>query len=925
METIHWTSFGAGVGVGVAAAAVGSRAWRATRRYQQRETQARQTYSIRGADPGYMRALVQHARHAHSFGHRLALHEIFVPPRFLPLPELPAPGEDDDSMGDSFDSIPQFPAYPALHAAFPLRTLSYEDIGRSTHPLAILGDIGSGRTTALLGLALWSAGFLELPETQDAVERQIELQDSELPTREQAARIKQRLAQAEAARKRSLGEDSTTAEEQEKHARLRVPLYVHFATMMPFLESRSARLDPAEPLVEGLRQQPGWLSAKRMVGRSYKLLETGRALLLLDGYDELPPAQQSLALDWLRAFLELYPTNQPVIALPLGTETMLMDMGIVPLFLQPWHDQQLQHSTQQWQQHWRRFGEKRLHVDRERFKHEDDFVRSVAHRARSMNAFEASLHIWTEYSGQPGNQSEQMQRYLQELMPDVQALLPDLRELAVLQLDEGYFTLEDWVDLALDRQAQENAPEEASEERSEDSPPTPIAPEDLDDFYGHVIQQAPETREVQTQATSPVLLEDDDETLDKKLLRELTRQQTQRLKKLRQAGLIVRYPGGRYQFRHRYVAAYLAALSLANASEDMIRQKYEQPAWREAFGYLLQQRDLEFLVQEQLTRKPDVLHETHLSLTRLLPYAAEDMPWRNDLLRRLGHILVEEPQYTLLRQRTAAALVNSRDPGAIVIFRHALQSQNATLRQLACWGLGVLRDTAVVDALTKIVIQDPSLNVRIAAGMSLGVIGTHEAFLSMTDAFEITNDTPVQRVLAECMTAYPEEGYLALATALQSDDYMTRRSAVFALGRIPKDWALITLNDMLLEDDEWYVRSAAEGVFQQMHHDSLRRLQPYPRSEALPWLRNWAHNNLDLDEWFEGNEEIDFVQQAIAQDEDKMIRFYALQAAGLLGLHSTVPHLYNALCDPEENHRDAAYTSLGYMQQRSGHMLPVPG
>ena len=114
-------------------------------------------YATRSADNRYVHDLIELAETHHLAGRFARLSDLMIEPRFIPAPPLAAP-PDDEVVHSVFHIIPQVHDHPYLHAVYNLETLSIDDLATGSRALALLGLPGSGRTTALLTIALRSLG-----------------------------------------------------------------------------------------------------------------------------------------------------------------------------------------------------------------------------------------------------------------------------------------------------------------------------------------------------------------------------------------------------------------------------------------------------------------------------------------------------------------------------------------------------------------------------------------------------------------------------------------------------------------------------------------------------------------------------------------------------------------------------------------------
>src|SRR5262245_20804677 len=203
-----------------------------------------------------------------------------------------------------------------------------------------------------------------------------------------------------------------------------------------------------------------------------------------------------------------------------------------------------------------------------------------------------------------------------------------------------------------------------------------------------------------------------------------------------------------------------------------------------------------------------------------LPSAPSDAAWRTPLLRTVANFFLSPSQYPLVRERAAAALVASRDPNILNVFRQAARNQNPHLRRLACLGMGAVGDVDSVNDLTAL-LKDADENVQIAAALGLSAVGNEAALMALVEAFTEGSER-LRQAIAETLADMPDEGYPVLYDAVQDEEMLLRRAAVFGLKRVKSTWAVIAIYRAFLEDQQWYVRSAAQLAFQELQHNNER-------------------------------------------------------------------------------------------------------
>ncbi len=982
------TSFGAGVATGVAGSAAAYRInkaiqnWRESRRYQ---PQRQRTFRSAEGDGAYNRELIEWAQSAHLMGHRVSLSDLLIEPRFIPPIDLVSIPEEDEPV-NVYETVPRVHDFPFLHAPYNLPTLSIDDLSRSEKLITLIGARGSGRTTALLAIALWSLGEVEFEQPRDAVQEFLSEQEQQLSPEEQAERIKTRVALSEQGRKRyaemkeGVEEEDLVDPTAERVSAFRqiAPLYVHLSHIRPQSGEYGSRIDPAEPLIRALQEQVGWYTSKRMVSTQYHLLREGGALVLIDGYDEVAPADKPAVRSWLQAFVQMYDQNFIIVALPPEGYGLLKQYDAAPVYLRPWNIQMMNDYAAKVAAAWPQLtGQDSVPIPEPQDENASpipikEYLAGIVPELQARPLHEMTLYLWQRLLQQDDlSEHALLQAYLNERFPDAEGVLPELERMGRMQFDSGTITRAQLTDELVTEemirrglwdadgkpraavpqtetasQAQ-TAPDTADTNRTEtDVPPEvedaffsdePVEDDALDDFFRGMdeapVAAAPDAIFAETATTeAPPATSEDGEPLtlddiqkeEKRLRSDINKQQKQFLDVLTEAGVLLPYRHGNYQFRHVDIAAYLAARSLAEADDDTLLAKYRLESWQPVFPHLAQVRDVAVLVAEQLSQPQDVLHRPLLELTRWLKYAETDVQWRNPLLKYLGNLMVAPHQYTLIRERIAAALISSRDEGAQVIFRRALQERNPDTQRIACLALGAFRAEAALNTLADIALQSQDSNTAIGAALAIGAMNTQEALYTLVEVLELSTENDIRRALAESLAANREQGYMTLYDAVRAEDMMLRRAAVFGLGRIDTDWALIAVNETYLEDDEWYVRSAAEVVFKEIYEISLEGVQAYPDPIDAPWLHEWAEDEIQRGNLPHDIEGMPLFERALHNENDPLIRLLATVTLGQTGFYDKIDAVYQALQDNQEAIRDAAYRALGDFQQQLGEPLPSP-
>ncbi len=866
----------------------------ATESVTQRASNA-QEYAKRTADSRYIGDLIKYIQKDHLAGDMIGLSELVIEPKFIPAPPLLAP-QDEDIVQDVFRVVPMVPDYPYLHAPYNIATMSIAELNNGAKAVMLLGDAGSGRTTALHTIALWSLGVVKFDPPVDVVQERLNQEIKFKAQAEQAKGYKDRVTVEDQAKdaieKQKAGENQSgkkiTVNTSFKQL---TPIYVHLANIALFIEEMGREIDPAEPLVRAMQMYTGNITSKTMPRNIYERLHEGKGLVLLDGFDELPLAHQALVRTWLVAFLGEYGENFVIITSNTQGYGQLMHIGFSPVFLRPFTDTHADTLIEKWATHWGKIGKRKADIPAVT-------LERVRDRNRAYTPLELTTKIWAMFDSP---EREQLGDWLQFLvaryLPNMtfEHVREQLGRAALLQLEEGYITLARFDEIL--RGADTDVPV--------------------------VTEKAPDATEEDWDA----ILESDDAPTTSQEVKTVTEKVTssnkelQRfLQSLQKSGLLRAFRGDKYQFKNPILAAYFASYVLPEFDAQSLLSLTNIPTWRDALAFVNLHSSLDALANARLTQPADVLHNTLLEMTYWLKYAGK-VEWRSAVLKALGNAFVQPNQYPLLRERIASALVGTRDKNIVRIFARGLRDSNPEVRRLSCLGLGALRaDEAIKDITSLLADVDPE--VALSAGLALGAIGSQDALEEMV-AVLTTGTEALRQAIAEAFAALPDEGYPVLYDAIAHEDIMVRRAAVFGLRRINTPWALVAIYKTSTEDDQWYVRSAAEQAFLEMQFgETASGVRPIPDVESLDWLRDWLNSLGDASKQVSTGG--DALLRKALEEGNTNIQALSVANIGQMGIISQADALYAALRHREPVVRAAAHLGLCYLQSQLGMVLPSP-
>ncbi len=931
--------------------------------------QSSQRFAAVSAEGRYVAELVREAERSHVLGDRVALSKLAVEPRFIPAPQFAAP-PDDDLDRNVFRVVPRIHDLPWLHQPYNIQSITIDDLGKAGGMYALLGLPGSGRTTALQLMALYALGVVNFDPPDDAVAARLRAEEENLDAKTRAERAKHQMSFEQRAldRMRELNEEA--AREFKPQDRLSpykrlLPIYVHLSDVKP--SKLGKNLDPAEPLVRALQQQIHPRTAKLIPRRLYPRLQAGGVLVLLDGFDAQSPERQSELSGWLAAFNEVYHGNAVIVVGDVRGSGLLLKTGLLPVYLRPWSDNDALTAARKWAAAWPEIISNRR--GRPAGKPLDaSLMEAVVADSRGLTPSEISLKLWSSGRGvtgrTPGTWADEYLKAL-ELSDD---LLKTAVLAAALEQDEALITPRRLTEIVM------NLPSGSAPAYTPNAPESdPVADggdeldamfgdapqgDELDDMFGEsssgdefdnlfgdgksaapasAAELAAQLRGGEGSPKKPtksaskakaaaalvkaekpksninLLNKDDARAADK-----LNRQHGAQLLDLFKRGLIIEAAEG-YQFRHSILRQYLAAVSLREASDADVVSRSLQPTWEESMAYTAGLRPVDAAVQTRLAAAPDVRYSHLTSLARWAAFMEAKPAWRATLLRQLGTLMVAPAQFPALRERFAAALVSMRDVDARKIFERALRAPDATTRRVAALGCGALRDT---DALTPLenLMRDVEPDVQWAAVAAMGMLGTEEGYDGLGRAL-LTGTELVRQMAAETLADLPDVGYDTLYDAIREEDIDLRRAAIFGMGRVKTLWSAVEVYRVFLDDQQWYVRSAAQTVVTDLQeHVAAMSLRRYPTPENIGWLRDWVSG------FGARMSEIDpedaLVEMLLASDP--VMQPVAAQAIPQLGLSHKVGALYTVLKNPEPLVRDTAQRALSDIELLTGQALPAP-
>lgn len=692
----------------------------------------------------------------------------------------------------------------------------------------------------------------------------------------------------------------------------RVPVYVYLPALaieLTGIESADARDEeqapsaPAARLVEAAVASMSRLVATGVARWLRRQVEANNALILLDGWEEVPTTDRPVVTAWIRELTTAHPDNRLVVAAGERGYAPLVEAGFAPLRPLPWTRRQFADLTQRWVAVLRQHPEQ---GDGSEDSGQSVSLLNICCRLESPTPLEATIELAIQLHGQkPANTpAGRMAQLLDLLLAPPEA---DDQGHVAWPLETGHRALGRLALATLER--------------------------------GGPILGRDEIQSTVTEAMPPLrfaLEEGQEDDLDREELKATGAEKERRTlqvvdccRALTAAGAPIRAWGsGRYLFIHPLVTAYLAARHLATEAGatgvTTVVAHASDPAWADVLRFYAGMASAEPLIQHLLGTPDDLFLSrlwTTASLLAATPPGRE--PWRKGLMARLAQLLMNDRLPALLRDQALVALVDSGESGVGLLFKRAMNHPDPHLRARATLGLGALGQEQDLP-LIRDSLDDADPDVRLAAINALGYLGLRgsEPALELIVATMVEAEDEVQRVAAETLADLGPEGLAVLRDGAKDQDLMIRRAAAYGLAAVGEPWVREILEEMQ-RDDEWLVRNAAVEALAIMGVGDDKEAPPLglalPQPETEPWLVAWAA---------ERGEGTGVGEAALATllralvEGDVFIRHAAIETLRRLADLRTIDALRQSLRDPEPSVRQAALVALEEISHR--HDIAVP-
>lgn len=690
-----------------------------------------------------------------------ALDEIAQETRLLAPPSYAEPNAPRPHIDITEQAIPYLPDYPEVATVYQGATLTIPEALSGGVNLIITGQPGTGKTTALARLA------------SQIVNRRPEV-----------------AALHEA-----------------------IPFFIHAADLGLPLKDPKKPADFLTPIVEKLLEVSGALTAGKFPGFVEYAFHSGRALLLLDGVDELTPTGLQEVTSYLRVILRQFPRARVITTGMPEYVDGLLTLGFVPMTIMPWTTQRQREFLQVWTMLWQKYVAPEAWAQAALTPVDPILLnRWLQEGNLGLTPLELTLKVWAAYAGDTrgARPTDAIEAHLRRLLP-AQAPIEALYAIGAQASLNGLALFEtgrarEWTKSF--EPAAPLPPTESGTPPSEENPPEAQATPGGTGPLGGKKQAAPPPRP--TSLVSQITV----------------------------SGILAAHGGSLARFAHPVYLGFLAGKGLNAADAETI---LKQPSWvgrTTTLHYVAAFGDATGLVNTLLATEDNILLRPRLTSARLLRDAPPKAPWRNIVMGALIQIMQNEDHPAGLRGQAMAAFALSGDPNAGALFRQLMLSPSNELRRLAALGAGVVHDSKSVDALIEVLTTSAGV-ARQAACLALVEIGTPQALEAIAAAL-LRGDEQLRIAAAEALANDTKAGYETLKDGVTSEDILVRRAIVYGLARVREPWAQELLGQIPTQDEQWVVRNAAVEVLEAMQRPNPRIPQRELPPENMPWLIEFA-------------------------------------------------------------------------------------
>lgn len=695
--------------------------------------------------------ILKRAQSAHLARTLFSLDEIIITPKVVTPAKLVEPDNPDLIASAQPQVIPNLPLVPQFNAQYNGDTIAFPRLLRMGVNVAIIGNPGSGKSTTLAYLA-------SLFARKDV----------------------------------SLGPMGQY-----------FPIYLHYNDIQVYSANEP---DPIKALVKALTYHVAGSHRTQLPGYLQKQLQDNRAILLLDGLDEIPTAQYQQALGFLSALLKSRPKLRVVTTASPNQAHGMLDLGIEPLTLAGWTRTDISNFINRWGSLWNKHISSNSHTDQGL----DELLISgwQAASAEFYTPIEWTTRLWGAYYGDllGARGADAIGSYCTRL----QTYGVDITRLAML------------ADRMLTAKINQISYVEAEKLFSEIIIPAATPLSEISFEPGNLTQN-----EVTFQA--PV---EPEKPTGKGSIGERT------IDILLEYGVLREGIDERLSFSSPVICGFLTALVVKESEFDPSRALADP--WSvvsETLHYRLITDRTEWL-KEYLSEDKEPFYTQTIQAGLWMRDLAPKDNNRTLIMRYLLQRVKSEEVPYLTRLSLMAAATMSNDSAVLTLARQLAEAESPVLRRIAILCSGALRDSKAFNTMIA-ALNHSDLLLRWAACFGIVALETPDARNAAKTVLD-RSEEPLRLATAEALAKRPPWGHEILKKAESSGETLTRHALIFGLLHIRTPWAVDILERLAMEDAEWVVRNFAGQAVEYLQKQKRNNRWQYSPSTDAPWLMNYA-------------------------------------------------------------------------------------
>lgn len=786
-----------------------------------------------GIDAILRQITFRRAQHMHLAQALFSLDEILIIPQVL-APPLSIVNPETLSQAETIADqvVPYIPDWPELSAQYSVTRLKLHQVIKHGANIAIIGQPGSGKTVALAHLAC-----------------QLSRRDPEI-------------------------EEFSSA----------VPLFVHILDI-----DTSADNDPFECLIKSVSKQLPILAQSRLSTFLKTRLKDGRLIFMLDGLDELPSLQLSIAVAYIENLKKNYPQIQLIVSASPDCFDGLAKMGFFPLTIAAWS----QTERQQYISTWRKLWTDEFVPQPSRQDGQESFDPMMVENWLDtinpyLNPFELTITVWGAFSADLNGLTvpDAIEAYLKRMAPGIPHSALENLGMSILEETQPSLSYLQF--------------EKALGEHAKTATPP-------------LTSQASQPAVANSAALSQAIPSRPSKKSDSKVS-----SRNQILSILVENGILIDCAQEQVRFVNPLIPGYLASFKI---QEDQVDLSVGKLLWVHlivTLHFMAWQNKTGYWLDNFLNQDIPPLYNNLLTVGRWLRDCPSNSLWKSQVMRKLVDLIYEETLPIFIKSRILAALILSNDPSLPLLFKQMGQSATPDLRILSALGYGAIRNTKALDDLEEM-YSDSAANCKNAACLAIAAIDTEKALEILANTL-LKGDEQLRQAAAEAFSQKPPSGHEVLKEAITLEDILTRRAAVYGLALIRENWSKKILEKAAVQDNQWVVRNIAGQALENMQlplPNIPKRITPPSETD---WILKFAGKQGD--DITPDNKATDILLKALksGSNEEKLgALIYLSNATDEVIIRS----IYEVAYTQEGILRQAALYFLWYISI-SGEVMPDP-